>query len=283
MTDYAGHRLAVACPLDTRGAQLHVADANGPSINAEVRDVGAPAGRVGATAADQLAPLSSRHECGEVACPARGTQAARLALEAVVGESRPDCRCVYAATCDPASGFNSPVGHVALVGRSGGVDSGGAPPLAQVNRGLTDAGDTPGDAEASTPFGSLDARRCVPVPVVRKLRMHMDSCPSTNKSQFFYGGIGLMLASGLLDCAMVVYMVVGHTKFGPDLVARQISGRYNTEEAFNHRQLVNIIRPYATAGAYDDTLLQTWKRHAGSLHADWTYHVVEVLLAARRR
>eukprot|EP00170_Pyropia_yezoensis_P000338 contig_1997_g339 len=95
--------------------------------------------------------------------------------------------------------------------------------------------------------------------------MHMDSCPSTNKSQFFYGGIGLMLASGLLDCAMVVYMVVGHTKFGPDLVARQIAGRYNVEDAFNHRQLVNLIRPYATAGAYDDTLLQTWKRGTQAL------------------
>lgn len=88
----------------------------------------------------------------------------------------------------------------------------------------------------------------------------MDSCPSTNKFQFLNGGIGLMLASGLLDCAMVVYMVVGHTRFGPDLVARQIAGCYNVEDVFNHRQLVNLIRPYATAGAYDDTLLQTWKR-----------------------
>lgn len=84
--------------------------------------------------------------------------------------------------------------------------------------------------------------------------------PEHQQVAFFYRGIGLMLAFGFLDCAVVVYMVVGHIKFGPDLVARQISGRYSVEDAFNHRMLVNIIRPYASAGAYDDTLFQAWKR-----------------------
>lgn len=68
-----------------------------------------------------------------------------------------------------------------------------------------------------------------------------------------------MLATGLLDCAMVVYMVVGHTKFGPDHVARQIAGRYHSRDTFNHGQLVDHISKYATAGAYDETMLQTWK------------------------
>ena len=31
-------------------------------------------------------------------------------------------------------------------------------------------------------------RSSVPLPLVRKLRLHMDSCPGTNKSQFFNGG-----------------------------------------------------------------------------------------------
>lgn len=170
-------------------------------------------------------------------------------------------------------------------GREGGADLGGAelevaPPPVEVDESGHGGARVDGAPEASRPSVGLvtpdrrggpdkaavaQVRRSVPLPLVRKLRMHMDSCPSTNKSQFFYGGIGLMLASGLLDCAMVVYMVVGHTKFGPDLVARQIAGRYNVEDAFNHRQLVNIIRPYATAGAYDDALLQTWKRGTQAL------------------
>lgn len=87
----------------------------------------------------------------------------------------------------------------------------------------------------------------------------MDSCAGTNKSQFFDGGLGLKLSVGLLDCAMVVYMVVGHTNFRPDLVARQIAGVYNSSDAFNHGQSVPMMTPYATAGAYDDSVLHTWK------------------------
>lgn len=96
--------------------------------------------------------------------------------------------------------------------------------------------------------------------LVRSQRLHLDSCPGTNKSRFFYGDSGLMRATELSDCAMVSYMVVGHTKFGADLVARQIAGRYNTEDAFNHRQLVDMISPFATAGGYDGSLLHTWKK-----------------------
>lgn len=69
-----------------------------------------------------------------------------------------------------------------------------------------------------------------------------------------------MLSVGLLDCVVVVYMVVGHTKFGPDLIARQFAGVYNSSDAFKHGQLVRMMTPYATAGAYDDKVLHTWKK-----------------------
>jgi len=129
---------------------------------------------------------------------------------------------------------------------------------------------TPGSGSTASgcePRMNGGGRSSVPLPFVRNLRMHMDSCPSTNKSQFFYGGLGLLLACGLLDSAMVIYMVVGHTKFGPDLVARAIAGRFNQSDVFNHAQLVNLMRPYATAGAYDVEVLQTWKRGSHRLFA----------------
>jgi len=100
-------------------------------------------------------------------------------------------------------------------------------------------------------------RRVVPLPFVRKLRLQMDSCPGTNKFQVFYGGLGFRLTTAVLDCAMVVYMVVGHTKFGPDLEARQVAGTYNQSDCFNHAQLLNLMLPHATAGVYDDHVLQT--------------------------
>lgn len=123
------------------------------------------------------------------------------------------------------------------------------------------------DNESSPDRLVAHLRRVVPLPFVRKVRLHMDSCPGTNKSQFFYGGIGLMLATGLLDCAMVVYMVVGHTKFGPDPVARHIAGRYNTQDTFNHGQLVEHISKYVTSGAYDEKMLRTWKLGTQELFA----------------
>lgn len=117
----------------------------------------------------------------------------------------------------------------------------------------------------------INARRVVPLPLVRKLRMHKDSFAGTNKSQFFYGGVGLMLSVGLLDCAIVIYMVVGHTKFGPDLVARQIAGLYNSSDALNHGQPVRMMKPYAIAGAYDESVLCTWKIGTHSLFSPITH------------
>jgi len=124
-------------------------------------------------------------------------------------------------------------------------------------------------ASALGPEGDQGDRRrsVVPLPLVRKLRLHMDSCAGTNKSQFFFGGLGLVLSCGLLDCAMVLHMVVGHTKFGPDLVARMIAGKFNQSDVFNHGQLVNLMRPYTTAAAYDAEILQTWKQGTQPLFA----------------
>jgi len=70
----------------------------------------------------------------------------------------------------------------------------------------------------------------------------------------------MLLACGVADCAQVLYMVVGHTKFGPDLVARSLAGVFNRSDMYSHGQLVHLFRAYATAGAYNETLLRTWKQ-----------------------
>lgn len=89
--------------------------------------------------------------------------------------------------------------------------------------------------------------------------MYMDASPGTNKSPYFHGGVGLRFASGVLDCEMEVYRVVGHIKFVPEVVASQSAGRYNVGDTLNHRQLAEHIGSYSTSGAYEGTLLQTWK------------------------
>lgn len=106
--------------------------------------------------------------------------------------------------------------------------------------------------------GSVSGRNAEPF--IRLVEYHMDSCAGTNKSQFVYGGLGLIVATGKLDCIHVLYMVVGHTKFGPDLVARAIAGKYNSEDTLNHAMLNKHIGNFATFAAYDATLLQSWRR-----------------------
>jgi len=105
----------------------------------------------------------------------------------------------------------------------------------------------------------------VPLPFVRKMRLHMYSCPSTNKSQFFFRGLGMLLACCIFDCAQVLYMFVGHTKFGPDLVARSLAGIFNRSDVYNHAQLVRLFRANATAGAYDENILHTWKQSTSTI------------------
>lgn len=111
---------------------------------------------------------------------------------------------------------------------------------------------------------TTEERRCVP-PWVRLLRYHLDSCAGTNKSQFVMGGLGMLVATGRLDFINVLYMVVGHTKFGPDNVARSIAGRFNTSDTFNHAMLNNHISAYASVSAYDGDLLRSWKRSSSQV------------------
>ena len=111
-----------------------------------------------------------------------------------------------------------------------------------------------------TEFSVVGSRDVVPLPFIRRMRYHLDSCAGTNKSQFVTGGLGLVVSVGRLDCVHLLFMVVGHTKFGPDLVARAIAGKYHRKDTFNHGMLNSHIMNYATAIGYDDNLLETWRR-----------------------
>lgn len=77
----------------------------------------------------------------------------------------------------------------------------------------------------------------------------------------------MLLCTGRADSICIELMVPGHTKFAPDLVARHIAGRYNSSDTFNHAQLQEHIRPYATSTAYDGQLLESWKDGSSELFA----------------
>jgi hypothetical protein len=53
------------------------------------------------------------------------------------------------------------------------------------------------------------------MPFVLDIYLQMDNCSGTNKSQYVFGGLALLLSVGLLDVMRPRFMIAGHTKFGP--------------------------------------------------------------------
>lgn len=79
----------------------------------------------------------------------------------------------------------------------------------------------------------------------------MDNCGATNKSQFCFGGLALLLMLGYLDAFCIFFMVVGHTKFEPDDLARAIAGAYQRGDSFNFAMFMKHVISCATGEAYD--------------------------------
>lgn len=57
-------------------------------------------------------------------------------------------------------------------------------------------------------------REFIPMPFIRRLRYHLDSCTSTNMTQYSMGGLGLLSAAGRVDVVHDLYMVPGHKHLG---------------------------------------------------------------------
>lgn len=125
----------------------------------------------------------------------------------------------------------------------------------------TEAADTSPVGECPDPLKWTPEHQAnTALPFVRVIDWSMDSCGATNKSQFVMAGIGLIIACALLDVTNVLFMVPGHTKFGPDLVARVFAGLYNISDVFNQCMLLNCMMKYAAAQVYDEKGLYHWKK-----------------------
>lgn len=96
----------------------------------------------------------------------------------------------------------------------------------------------------------------------------MDNCVGTNKSQFCFGGLAILVLLGILDSIEFAYMVVGHTKFNPDVICRHIAGQYQISDCFNLAMLLGCIVPYANGLAYNDHILRTWKETSRLIFTD---------------
>jgi TPR repeat protein len=110
------------------------------------------------------------------------------------------------------------------------------------------------------------------LPFVLDAFVQMDNCAGTNKSQFVFGGFALLLTLGLLDVVRPRFMIAGHTKFGPDVVAQKIAEKYNKADVFNHAQLNERAAHHASVKAYDGTaMLRTYRACTPSLFGAVTH------------
>jgi hypothetical protein len=96
-------------------------------------------------------------------------------------------------------------------------------------------------------------------PFVRRLVHNMDSCSGTNKSQFCFGSLALLVMCGYLDQLELFFQLQGHTKFDPDVAAQKTAGAFNSSDTFNHGMLNDHFGAHVTAFAYDERDLLTWK------------------------
>lgn len=73
----------------------------------------------------------------------------------------------------------------------------------------------------------------MPMPVTREVRYQMNNCGATNKLKFSFGSLALFLFCGVSEVLEVFFMVLGHSKFTPDDLARSIASVYQESDTFN--------------------------------------------------
>jgi hypothetical protein len=124
-------------------------------------------------------------------------------------------------------------------------------------------------SSSSSATAAEDEQKPLPLePFVRNLLLQMDNCVGTNKSQFFFGGLAILVLLGILDSIEFAFMFVGHTKFKPDVICRHIAGQYHINDVFNLGMLMACIAPVATCVAYNEEMLRTWKESSKVLFTD---------------
>lgn len=96
-------------------------------------------------------------------------------------------------------------------------------------------------------------------PFVRTLVYNMDNCAGTNKSQYMFGCVALLIMLGHLDAICLQFMLQGHTKFDPDAAAQKTAGAFNSGDTFNHGMLNELFSAHVKVTAYDETILKNYR------------------------
>jgi len=94
---------------------------------------------------------------------------------------------------------------------------------------------------------------------VRRLIYNMDNCAGTNKSQYMFGCVAILVMLGYFDAIKLFFQLQGHTKFDPDVAAQKVAGAFSGGDTFNHGMLNDHMSAHVRATAYDERLLKDWR------------------------
>jgi hypothetical protein len=87
----------------------------------------------------------------------------------------------------------------------------------------------------------------------------MDNCAGTNKSQYMFGALALILLVGALDALTVEFMVSGHTKMHLDWVFSKSGTSFRGHDVFNDGMLDAIFCKYFATHSYGAAFLRNFK------------------------
>jgi hypothetical protein len=122
----------------------------------------------------------------------------------------------------------------AIIGTAGAV-------VAACEGSLVESDTQPTVVGLDPPMCGVFARSCVglsPEAFIREIRYQLDSCAGTNLSQYAFGSLAILPLLGILDAWRLCFMIPGHSKFGPDDIARQVAGVFNANDTFNQAMLL---------------------------------------------
>jgi hypothetical protein len=105
------------------------------------------------------------------------------------------------------------------------------------------------------------------LPFVRTIVDFMDNCSGTNKSQFMFGALSLLVLRCVVDAVMPFFMVPGHTKFDSDSLAQLTAGVYNKGDCFNLGMLNEMFANFAAVKVFDGATLADYHDMTPNLFA----------------
>ena len=95
-------------------------------------------------------------------------------------------------------------------------------------------------------------------PWIKRVYLFLDNTSSTNKNFYSMAWAMELIQQDVIEFLRISFLIVGHTKFSPDLLFSKIAQMYKSD-MFNTEELGDIVARYATVTIADGTMVHDWR------------------------